>query len=251
MGLWSAPQSCSQSPTTGTSTSLDLLSACSWSQRRTINVQSLVKVGPCTAPVALFVLLHAVLSDRSLSNGLIPWLPFGFAFMSITTVAIYTRICKRFKSHVPVSADAEPPHTSLNLRSEISFRSSFGPSGSKPPSESYRQEPEFFQGMTRRLTARVAHTERAQKSVFPIYPDGANLSGICQPRAFLLLILIRTIIQGRSMLGDARTMRFLDATVVTLISRCWISRSRICFQSSRRINATGLFGRSIHSQWHM
>ncbi|KAK3953154.1 hypothetical protein QBC32DRAFT_126099 [Pseudoneurospora amorphoporcata] len=109
-----------------------------------INVYSLVKIGPCTAPIALFVLLQAVLSDQSSSSSLIPWLPLGFAFTSITTVAIH-KICKRFKIPVPVTPDKQLPHTSLGLRSETSFRSSLGPSDKRPPSESYRQEPEFFE----------------------------------------------------------------------------------------------------------
>ncbi|KAK3398057.1 hypothetical protein B0T20DRAFT_239694 [Sordaria brevicollis] len=111
----------------------------------TINLRSLVKVGPCTVPVALFVLLQAVVSDRSTSSSLIPWLPLGFAFTSITTVAIYTKICKRFKDHISVPPDEKPPHTSLDLRSEISVRSGPDPFDGNPPSESYRQEPEFFQ----------------------------------------------------------------------------------------------------------
>lgn len=102
------------------------------------------RIGPCTAPIALFVLLQAVLSDQSSSNSLVPWLPLGFAFTSITTVAM-DKICKRFKTPVPVPPDIRLPPTSSDLQSNISFRSSPGPSDNRPPSESYRQEPEFFE----------------------------------------------------------------------------------------------------------
>ncbi|KAK3355070.1 hypothetical protein B0H65DRAFT_34724 [Neurospora tetraspora] len=109
----------------------------------TINVQSLIKIGPCTAPVALFVLLQAVLSAGSSSNSLIPWLPLGFAFTSISTVIIDS-ICKRFKTPAPVPPDKKLPHTSVDLQSNTSFRSSPSSSDNMPPPESYLQEREFF-----------------------------------------------------------------------------------------------------------
>ncbi|KAK0657351.1 hypothetical protein B0T16DRAFT_58664 [Cercophora newfieldiana] len=54
-----------------------------------IHVEPFVRFGPFTAPVALFILLLAVLPPGSPRAELIPWLPLFIAASSLSTVAIH------------------------------------------------------------------------------------------------------------------------------------------------------------------
>ncbi|KAK4451615.1 hypothetical protein QBC34DRAFT_49219 [Podospora aff. communis PSN243] len=78
-----------------------------------LHVEPFVRFGPFTAPLALFILLLAVLPPDSPRTELIPWLPLFIASFSLSTVAVH-EIHKRHVDQEPrISLEDGPSDISI------------------------------------------------------------------------------------------------------------------------------------------
>ncbi|KAK0631976.1 hypothetical protein B0T14DRAFT_17207 [Immersiella caudata] len=78
-----------------------------------LHIEPFVRFGPFTAPLALFILLLAVLPPGSPRTELIPWLPLFIASSSLSTVAIH-KIHRRFVDPQPwISLEDGPSDISI------------------------------------------------------------------------------------------------------------------------------------------
>lgn len=69
-----------------------------------LHLEPFIRFGPFTAPLALFILLLAVLPSASPRTELIPWLPLFIASFSLSTVAV-DEVHKRLNSHSAPSVE--------------------------------------------------------------------------------------------------------------------------------------------------
>ncbi|KAK0617955.1 hypothetical protein B0T17DRAFT_475001, partial [Bombardia bombarda] len=112
-----------------------------------LQYERFVRFGPYTAPVALFLLLLAVLPADSSREELVPWLPLFIVSLSLTTVAIdkASQHLGSPRSLVAFKRDVdELSGVSIDSWSDCSAEALSDLYEHRPPSESYRFNPIFF-----------------------------------------------------------------------------------------------------------